>query len=440
MSDPNLDPTRFPPSLWAATAEPAPATQRLPDGEHTAELLVVGGGFTGLAAALAAAERGADVLLLESHEIGWGASGRNNGQVIPTLTRADPDILVKEFGPDHGPGLVRLLRDSASTLFDLVRQHDIRCEAVQNGWVQPAHRPGRMALARSRHDQWKKAGAPVELLDREQVREITGSQFWHGGWLNPTGGHINPLGFARGLARAAIASGVRVFTRSPVTGLERAGDQWLARVGQTTVKARRVILATHGYTGLFTPSPWPGLQTTMVPMRSYQMATQPLPESVRKTILPRNHAMSDTQNDLHFGRFDANGRLVTGGALILSPGWDSRMRTRIAERLLKLFPQLHEVGGVRFDYLWHGYFGTTPDRIPRFHRLDDGLVTWLGCNGRGVAFGTALGPVLADAALGPNGKHISLPFEAVRPIAGHALAKRVAIGAMAYFRWLDRRD
>ncbi len=250
MNDPNLDPSRMPPSLWAASAPPAPATQALPEGEHRCELLVVGGGFSGLTAALAGARRGADTVLLEAAEIGWGASGRNNGQVIPTLTRADPDILVREFGTEHGEALVGLLRDSANVVFELIRELRIDCEAVQNGWVQPAHRASRLALSRSRHDQWQKRGAPVEMLSREQVAAITGSDFWHGGWQNRSGGHINPLAFARGLAGAALASGVRVHTRSPVTGLERRGDDWLARVGQSTIKARRVILATHGYTGL----------------------------------------------------------------------------------------------------------------------------------------------------------------------------------------------
>lgn len=442
MPDPNLDPSRMPPSLWAATAAAAPPTQALAEGEHVAELLVVGGGFSGLCAALAGAQRGADVMLLEAAEIGWGASGRNNGQVIPTLTRADPDILVREFGAQHGEALVGLLRDSANTVFERIREFGIECEAVQNGWVQPAHRTSRLALARSRHDQWKKRGAPVEMLSREQVAAVTGSNFWHGGWQNRSGGHINPLGFARGLARAALASGVRVHTRSPVIGLERRGEDWLARVGtSTTIKARRVILATHGYTGLSAASPWPGLAQCFVPMRAYQMATQPLPETLRASILPGNHAMSDTQADLHFARLDARGRLVSGGALIFAANWDARLRERIGQRLLKLYPQLGELGGgLRFEHLWHGTFATTPDQLPRFHRLADGLYTWLGCNGRGVAFATALGPVLADAALGPNGKHIALPFEAPRRILAHALVKRIAIAAMALFRWRDGRD
>lgn len=175
----------------------------------------------------------------------------------------------------------------------------------------------------------------------------------------------------------------------------------------------------------------------MVPARSYQMATQILPADIRATILPRNHAMSDTHCDLHFARLDAKGRLVTGGALIVPAYFDPRLRRRIGLRLHKLFPQLDALGEVSFDYVWHGDFAATPDKLPRFHRLDEGLYSWMGCNGRGVALATALGPLMVDAALGAD---VLLPFEQPRPIAAHALVKRVAIAAMLYYRWRDSRD
>jgi glycine/D-amino acid oxidase-like deaminating enzyme len=381
MSNPNLDPLPHAASLWADTAQQAPATQPLAPGEHRAELVVVGGGFGGLSAALHAAEKGVNVILLEAADIGWGASGRNNGQVIPSLTRADPDILIQEFGPAKGEALVAVLRDSASTVFDLIRKHKIECEAVQNGWLQPAHRRSRLAVSRSRHEQWRRRGAPVELLDQDQVAAITGSRYWFGGWQNPTGGHINPLGFARGLARAAIAAGARIHTRSAVTHLQRQGDGWKISTANGVVSSPRVILATQGYTEFFAPTLWPGLAQSVVPARSYQMATQVLPADIRATILPQDHAMSDTQGDLHFARFDARGRLVTGGSLIIPLGFDARLRQRIGARLHKLFPQLDALGKVDFDYVWHGVFAATPDKLPRFHRLDEGLYSWMGSTG-----------------------------------------------------------
>ncbi len=440
MTDPNLDASRWPPSLWAATAAAAPPTTPLPAGEHAAELLVIGGGVSGLSAALHAARRGARTLLLEAVDIGWGASGRNNGQVIPTLTRADPDVLVQAFGSEHGEALVALLRDSADTLFGLVRQHGIDCEAVQNGWLQPAHRESRLAISRSRVAQWQRRGAPAALLDRDEVAALTGSRFWCGGWTNPSGGHVNPLGLSRGLARAAIAAGAAVHTHTPVGALTRAGDGWRVATAGGSVRARRVLVATHSYSGIVTPSPWPGLPQTLVPVRSYQMATQPLPAALRASVLPRSHAMSDTQADLHFARLDGAGRLVTGGALALAAAYDARLRRRIEQRLLKLWPQLAELGGIRFSHLWHGVFAVTPDKLPRFWRLDDGVLGWVGCNGRGLAFGTALGPALADAALDGAAARVQLPWQAPQPISGHALARLGVAAGTLYYRWKDGRD
>ena len=440
MSDANLDPSRLPPSLWAATATPAPATTALPAGEHAVELLVVGAGVTGLSAALHAAERGARVMVLEASEIGFGASGRNNGLVIPALTRADPDVLERAFGAEKGEALVAVLRDAADTVFSLVRRHGINCEAVQQGWVQPAHRESRLVLSRSRFEQWQRRGAPVELLDRGQVAAITGSSFWCGGWLNRSGGHLNPLGLTRGLARAALAAGAAVHTHTPVGGLQRAGEGWRVATPGGSVRAHKVLLATHSYSGFATPSPWPGLPQTLVPVRSYQMATQPLPAALRATVLPQGHAMSDTQGDLHFAHLDAQGRIVTGGALAFAPGYETRLRRRIGQRLFKVYPQLQALGEVRFDHLWHGVFAATPDKLPRFWQLDDGVLGWVGCNGRGLALGTALGPVLADAALDGERARVPLPFEAPRAISGHAFAGLGVAAGTLYYRWRDGRD
>jgi glycine/D-amino acid oxidase-like deaminating enzyme len=440
MSDANLDPSRLPPSLWAASAAPAPATTALPAGEHAVELLVVGAGVTGLSAALHAAGRGARVMVLEASEIGFGASGRNNGLVIPALTRADPDVLVRAFGAEKGEALVAVLRDAADAVFGLVRRHGIACEAVQQGWVQPAHRESRLGLSRSRFEQWQRRGAPVELLDRGQVTAITGSGFWCGGWLNRSGGHLNPLGLTRGLARAALTAGAAVHTHTPVGGLQRAGDGWRVATAGGGVRAQKVLLATHSYSGFATPSPWPGLPQTLVPVRSYQMATQPLPAALRATVLPQGHAMSDTQGDLHFAHLDAQGRIVTGGALAFAPGYETRLRQRIGQRLLKLYPQLQALGVIRFDHLWHGVFAATPDKLPRFWQLDGGVLGWVGCNGRGLALGTALGPVLADAALDGDRARVALPFEAPRAIRGHAFARLGVAAGTLYYRWRDGRD
>ncbi|PFH20175.1 NAD(P)/FAD-dependent oxidoreductase [Burkholderia sp. JKS000303] len=439
MLDAHRDSSRFPPSLWAATSAPALPTTPLPAGTTFADLLVIGAGFTGVSAALHAAQRGARVVVLEAAEIGWGASGRNNGQVIPAMTRADPDAIVAEYGSDKGESLVSIIGTSADAVFDLVRRHRIDCAAVQAGWIQPAHRESRLKLVQARVDQWQRRGIDVEMLDRDRTAALTGSSFWRGGWQNPTGGHLNPLAFVRGLAQAARDAGASLHSRTPVSSLVRDGSHWVASHGGARVLARRVLIATHSYTGRATRAPWPGISHALLPMRSYQIATQPLPDALRATILPFDHAMSDTQADLHFGRFDRDGRFVSGGALVVPAGFERRLPARIGERLRRMYPQLNDFP-LRFEYLWHGDFAITPDRMPRFVRLDDGLYTWFGCNGRGVALSTVAGRELAEVALTGDENRSPLPFSTLRTISAHAFVRRLAIGAMLYYRWKDRRD
>src|ERR1700682_121563 len=209
----NTTDVRWPDSLWAAATPPGPDLPEL-DGAQQADVVVIGGGCTGLSAALHLREAGVDVAIVEAMEPGWGASGRNNGQVIPTLSRPDPEDIIARHGA-AGERFVALLRDSASVLFDIARRYQIQAEQEQTGWVQPVHSPGRLKIAERRVRQWSKFSAPVELLSRDQTRQMLGSDAWFGGFWNKTGGHINPLALSRGLARVVLEQGCRTYARSP---------------------------------------------------------------------------------------------------------------------------------------------------------------------------------------------------------------------------------
>src|SRR5467141_1296302 len=242
----------WPESLWAAAT---PAGPDLPEliGTAEADVVVIGGGFTGLSTALHLREAGVDVAIVEAMEPGWGASGRNNGQVIPTLSRPDPDDIVARHGA-AGERFVALLRDSASTLFEVARRYQIQAEQEQTGWVQPVHSPGRIAIAERRVRQWWKFGAPVELLSRDQTRQMLGSDAWFGGFWNKTGGHINPLALSRGLARVVLDRGGRIYARSPALSVERRNDRWIVRTEQAEISGRVLIVATNAYTAAFSKS------------------------------------------------------------------------------------------------------------------------------------------------------------------------------------------
>ena len=426
---------RWPDSLWAAMTPPGPD---LPELVETAEadVIVIGGGFTGLSTALHLREEGVDVAIVEAMEPGWGASGRNNGQVIPTLSRPDPDDIVAKHGA-AGERFVALLRDSASVLFDVVRRYQIQAEQEQAGWVQPVHSPGRIKIAERRVRQWSKFGASVELLSRDQTRQMLGSDAWFGGFWNKTGGHINPLALSRGLARVVLERGGRIYARSPAASFERTGARWVVKTDKGEISGRALIVATNAYTGEFSKSLMPAIAHEVMPVLSWQMATQPLSDDVRKSIIPGRQAMSDTHGELYFARYDARNRLVTGGAVIGPGNKAERLKLRVAQRLQRLWPQ---IGQANFDYVWNGYVGMTTDFLPRIHRLGPDAYGWTGCNGRAVALSIALGDELSKAVRGLPESNLALPFSDPAPIAAHGLLRRLAPLMLMVYRRRDARE
>jgi glycine/D-amino acid oxidase-like deaminating enzyme len=424
------DHIRMPESLWAAVTPPGPELPQL-EGTAEADVVIIGAGFTGLSTALHLREAGIDVAIVEAAEPGFGGSGRNNGQVIPTLTRPDPEDIVAKHRAS-GERFVALLRDCASTLFEVARRYQIQAEQEQAGWIQPVHSPGRMAIAERRVRQWSKVGAQVELLSREDVAKMLGSDAWYGGFWNRTGGHINPLALSRGLARAALDRGARIFARSPASRFERRNNRWIVTTPQGEISGRALILATNAYTGEFEKQLAPDIAREVMPVRSWQMATEPLSDVARKTVIPGRQAMSDTHGELYFARYDARNRLVTGGAMM---GTDvAQLKAAVGARLQKLWPQ---IGEVKFDYVWNGYVGMTTDFLPRIHQLGPDAWAWAGCNGRAVALSIAIGQELAKAAQGVPAQDLALPFSTPLPYVAHGLLRRLAPLMLMVYR---RRD
>ncbi len=426
---------RWPSSLWSAATPPGPD---LPEFAGTAEadVIVIGAGFTGLSTALHLREAGVDAAIVEAMEPGWGASGRNNGQVIPTLSRPDPDDIVAKHGA-AGERFVALLRDSATKLFDATRRYQIQAEQEQSGWIQPVHSPGRIKIAERRVRQWSKLGAPVELLSRDDTRHMLGSEAWFGAFWNRSGGHINPLALSRGLARATLERGGRIYARSPAISFRRYNDRWVVTTKKGEISGRALVVATNAYTSEFSRSLMPAMAREVMPVLSWQMATRPLPETVRATVIPGRQAMSDTHGELYFARYDARHRLVTGGAVIGPGNKPERLKIKVAERLKRLWPQ---IGRVEFEYVWNGYVGMTGDFLPRIHRLGPDAYGWTGCNGRAVALSIALGDELSKAVRGYPENDLALPFSDPVPIFAHGLLRRLAPLMLMVYRRRDARE
>lgn len=423
-SDPQLSP-----SLWAATAPPAPPTPRLTESRKT-DVLVVGGGFTGLSTALHLAEAGAQVCVLESHEPGWGASGRNGGQVNPTL-KHDPDDLVRLYGAERAEPLIDAVSRSAELVFELIARHGIDCQPVRSGWVQAAYSEREVAGLHARAAQWSRRGVPTEMLDRAGVAARLGTEAFAGGWLDGRAGGIQPLAYTRGLARAAQSLGAAVHGETQVTGLERRGAHWHASTSTgATVAADQVVLATNGYTGPL----WPGLARTILAANSFIVATQPLEGAVADKILPRGETASTSQRLLLYFRKDTQGRLLMGGRGHFTDPRGPEDFAHLERSLELLFPQL---GPLRYEYRWAGRIAVTRDFMPHVHTPAPGVTMALGYNGRGIALATNMGRHLA-ARLAGDSSVFPYPVTPMQAIPLHGLQRFYVAAGVAWYSLLDR--
>jgi glycine/D-amino acid oxidase-like deaminating enzyme len=418
-------------SLWEATAGPAAEWPVLAAPMH-ADVAVVGAGFTGLSAALHLGDAGLDTVVLDAQAPGWGASGRNGGQVIAGL-KHNPDELEALFGADLGGRVVQTSGGAPDLVFDIVRRHGIACDPVRAGWLQPAVSPKTLGTVAARAAQWQARQAPVAMLDAAETARLTGSALYVGAMLDRRGGTVQPLAYARGLAAAAHAKGARIFAQSPATRLTRSGGGWLVETPHGSVAAQTVIVATNAYTDDLCH----GLRRSVVPVPSFQIATDPLPEALRAEILPEGQSASDTRRLLRYFRLESAGRLVMGARGAFGTVSAAEALRRHMRGVREIFPQ---AAGLDFPYQWGGMVAMTADHLPHMHELAPGLLAGLGYNGRGVAMATAMGRELANWAAGAAPDSLGFPVTKLKPMRLHPFSGTGARIAVQYLRALDAWD
>lgn len=393
-----------PQGLWDKTAGnpvDVPALREAVD----AEVAIIGGGFCGLSAALHLAEHGVGVVVLEAETPGWGASGRNGGQVIAGL-KLDPRECEHEFGAEQGRALARFGAGTTDLVFNLIERFQIRCEAHRDGWIQVARTPGDLADVERRVEDLQANDQNVELMDAERVAALTGTRFYRGAMLDRRSGSVQPLGYARGLAAAARASGARLFRDARVTRMVSQGGQWTLTTAGGAVTARQCLIATNGYTRDLHPA----LKTAMIAVQSYQIATDPLPPELDRTILPSRLPVSDMPYlGVYFRRDDA-GRFIIGGRGSLTDREQLPLFAELERHARRLYPGLK---GIDFTIRWGGKLAMTRDHLPRLLTLEPGLHAAYGCNGRGVALATAMGKLAAERIRGAV--HRDLPIATLPP-------------------------
>lgn len=416
-------------NVWEETAVPTPVVRTLA-GAHQANVLVVGAGYLGLSAALHLAEAGVDTLVVDAEVPGWGASGRSGGQVIPGL-KHDPGELEAMFGRERGERIWRFAGAAADVVFDLVARHGLDCDARRATWVQAIHSEKAVERAHRRVDDWAKRGAPVEYLNREQVAVIAGTDIYLGGFADRRAGALQPLSYVRELARAALGSGARIHAGARVVALEADRSSWRAVIASgATVRAETVLIATNAYTdGLVR-----GLARSIVAVNSLQIATAPIPPHLRRTLLPNGEVLSDTRRSIRYWRLDDDGRLLMGGRGPYGEPDSEHEWDHLARDVRKHFPALHDVP---FTHRWGGRVAVHLDYLPRLHRPQPQLLVAIGCQGRGIAWQTAMGAELARLAIDSQYDPV-LPFSPVRPVPFHPLKALGVASTIAAYRALDR--
>ena len=417
--------TRLPRSLYADTARDAPATPPLA-GDARAAVAVVGAGFTGLSAALHLAQRGIDVTVIEAREPGWGASGRNGGQVNPGL-KEEPAEIERAFGVGLGRRMVSLSGGAPQRVFDLVERHQIRCDARRSGTIRATFTAGSAAAIRDATAAWQARGAPVSLLERDAVAIATGTDRYICGALDRRGGSLNPLGYARGLAEAAQRAGARIHGQTPASAIARRGPAWRVTTPGGTLTADWVVLATNGYTDDL----WPGLRRSIVPVYSGIVASQPLDAAVAARILPQRPVLYEHEAITVYYRVDAQDRLLMGGRSRLKSLEGPDAFAGLQRYARRLWPFL---GAVAWSHGWNGQLAVTPDHYPHLHEPAPNVIACLGYNGRGIAMATAMGDEIARRVTGTPAAELDMPVTTLRAIPFHGLWPLAAEARIAYGR------
>lgn len=416
-------------SWYADTASPAPLRPELA-GDAVCDVCVVGGGYTGLTAALELAERGLSVVVLEAERVGWGASGRNGGQII-TGYNLPMEAIERLVGHDDARALWDLNREATAQLVDRVARHRIGCDLTW-GYVHAAIKPRHLAAARKNFAEMsdRYGYRHAILLDRDGVRGHIGSGLYIGGLLDSGSGHLHPLNYAIGLAAAAEEAGCRLFEKTRVLTVD-TGPSPVVTTAQGRVRARFVVFACNAYIDGLARR----LDGWIMPVATCILATEPLGAERAERLLPTNAAVADMNAVLNYYRRSPDHRLLFGGGASYSGTDHPALRTDLRAKMLRVFPDLREVA---VDTLWSGRVAITMNRLPQLGRLSPTAFFAHGYSGHGVALAGLAGRLIAEAMAGTAGRFdvfARIPHR--RFPGGRALRMPGLAMAMLWFRLRD---
>lgn len=382
----------YPSSWYAATVEPfAP---QLPLQESlNCDVCIIGAGFTGLSAALSLAESGVDVVLLDAHRIGWGASGRNGGQ-LGSGQRVDQDDLEKQYGVDTAHALWDLAQASKRCVHQLMERHGIACDYVP-GIIDADHKASFSSDTEAYVEKLNREYHydEVTFVDRQELKQRLASDQYYSASVDTGAGHLHPLKLATGMARAAKACGVRIFENTEVLSYKRTEQQVKITTSEGEVTASQLLLACNGYLGNLSAE----VAAKVMPINNYIIASQVLEPSLAKSLIRDNMAVADSKFVVNYFRMSNDNRLLFGGRESYGYRFPEDIKSFVKVAMLKVFPQLEGIG---IDYGWGGTLAITMNRMPHLTRVASNVLSSSGYSGHGVAMATLSGELCAQALTG----------------------------------------
>lgn len=428
LSDTQLNQSSY---YEASVTRPSPLPPLL--GAEEADVMVVGGGFAGLSAALELAQRGLSVVLLEADRIGSGASGRNGGQAIVGFASGQAP-----FETQLGAEDAQRAWDMSVQAVDLVEQrvqtHGIDCDWVR-GYTYVAESQGKARALREEADDHTRRGVPCEWVEgNEAVQQLVQSPRYVAAFHEKRSGHLHPLKYALGLAQAVQAAGVRVFEDSPVTALQR-GDKLRAITNKGVVTARFGVLAGNCTLAEYGPQVAPEIAARIMPVGTYIVGTAPIDAALSERLIAHNAAVCDNNFVLDYYRFSAERRMLFGGRVSYTARTPANLKSVMAQRMVEVFPELK---GTPVDYVWGGFVDISMNRAPDFGRLGDNLYYLQGFSGHGVALTGMAGLLVAEAIAGQAGRFDLFTRLKHREFPGGALLRTPSLAlGMLWHRMKD---
>ena len=414
-------------SYYQASAYPFPPQPRL-NGDLTADICIIGAGFTGLSAALELAEAGYKVIVLEAREVGYGASGRNGGQICTGFSPGQQRIEA-QLGKEDAVKCFAIAEEAKKLIVERINKYKIDCD-LKWGYLHAIPKPSQFEGLQAWKDEWDALGyTDTQILSKVELEERLGTTIYHGALREGGAGHFHPLNYCLGLAKAAIAAGAQIFENSAVLNFE-PGAIVTARTAQGSISAKFVIIGCNAYIGKMMPK----LYGRIMPVTSYIIATEPLGENRAKSLIRDNDAVANTNFIVDYFRLTKDTRLLFGGRASYSTLEPPNLGTFMRPRMLSVFPELKDV---KIDHAWGGYIAITSNRIPDCGRLEPNIYYAHGYSGQGVALAGMYGKLMAECVKGQSGRFDLLARIKHLPFPGGPIRTPMLVAAMLFYRLRD---